>query len=328
MKPSKLADRLIDSAFRQKLSVMVWGSSGIGKSSLTQQIAKKLGVEYIDLRLSQLDPEDLRGLPVYDRDAKRMTFALPDFLPTDPNSQGILNLDEINLADPSVMNAAYQLILDRRLGSYKLPDGWAIIALGNRTQDRGNINEIPAPLSHRMIHYDFDVNFDDWTLWANQNNIHEDIISFLRFRPALLNDYNPNMRVSPTPRTWEFVSRKMSSLDPEVEFEEIQGIVGEGATAELMAFMKIRRSLPNVDALLMNPDAAEVPTDPCTCYALSGALTARADENNFERIIKYVGRMLPEFQVMTVRDCIQRKPVLQESKEFTHWVAANASILA
>jgi len=165
---------------------MLWGPPGVGKSEMVSQVAKKNNVEVIDIRLSQMEPSDLRGIPF--RENESVEWAVPAMLPNVERhgETGILFLDEITSAAPSVSAAAYQLILDRRLGQYEVPKGWAIFAAGNRQGDRGVTYTMPAPLANRFSHFEVDLNLDDWVAWAYANDIDDRIIAFLRFRPDLL----------------------------------------------------------------------------------------------------------------------------------------------
>lgn len=325
MRPS-LASEAIKKCINVKQPLFLWGQPGVGKSAITKQIAKDSNLKLIDLRLSLLDSVDLRGFPhMVDH---RMHFATPIFLPTDPDSHGILFLDEMNAAPPAVQSAAYQLVLDRRIGEYNLPDGWAIVAAGNRETDQGVTYTMPAPLANRFTHIDFEVHFDDWRHWALANDIKPEIINFINFRPALLNDFDPDKRAFPTPRSWEFVSRIVDgSTSIEVERALISGSVGDGAAAELAGFLKIYRNLPNPDMVLMNPKKAEVPTDPATLYALCGALSSRASDANFDRLIEYCERMKPEFQVLCIRDAVARNRDLAHMESFSTWAVKNSSVL-
>lgn len=325
MRPS-LAAEAITKCINVKQPLFLWGQPGVGKSAITKEVAKNASLELIDLRLSLLDSVDLRGFPHMDN--KRMHFATPIFLPTDPDSSGILFLDEMNAAPPAVQSAAYQLVLDRRIGEYHLPDGWAIIAAGNRETDQGVTYTMPAPLANRFTHIDFEVHFDDWRSWAITNNIKPEVVNFINFRPGLLNDFDPDKRAFPTPRSWEFVSRIIDGKQSiEVERALISGSIGEGAAAELAGFLKIYRNLPNPDSVLLNPKTADVPTDPATLYALCGALSSRASESNFDRLVEYCGRMKPEFQVLCVRDSVTRNKDLAHTNAFSNWAIANADVL-
>ena len=141
--------------------VMLWGPPGVGKSQMVAQVAEKNNIPVIDIRLSQMEPSDLRGIPF--KNGAEVEWAIPSMLPNTKRHgpKGILFLDEITSAPPSVSAAAYQLILDRKLGNYEVPKGWAIFAAGNRQGDRGVTYTMPAPLANRFSHYEVDVNLDD-----------------------------------------------------------------------------------------------------------------------------------------------------------------------
>lgn len=325
MKPSTVINTL-SALVSNKSPVMLWGAPGVGKSDVVRQVANNLNMELIDIRAILFDPVDLRGVPSVENGSTK--WNIPDFLPTDPESKGILFIDELVAAPRAVQAAFYQLILDRQLGEYHLPEGWAIIAAGNRAEDRAVSNTMPSALANRFTHLDYDVDLDDWTKWAIDNDIKTELISFLRFRPELLHDFrDKTARAFPTPRSWAFVSKFLDAIPADAMFEVIQGTVGEGAAAEFTGFLKVHKNLPNIDALLMNPSKAEVPDDPATRYALCGALSSRTDENNFARVAEYTYRLPPEFQVVLIRDAIQRKPELGSTRTFNEWAAKNSNVL-
>ncbi|MCK5721481.1 MAG: AAA family ATPase, partial [Gammaproteobacteria bacterium] len=151
MRPAHLTT-VLDKEFLSTLDghhtpVMLWGAPGVGKSQIISQIAARHNAPLIDIRLSQMEPSDLRGIPF--REGDRVEWAIPSMLPNEKihGANGILFLDEITSAPPSVSAAAYQLILDRKLGDYEVPKGWAIFAAGNRQGDRGVTYTMPAPLA-------------------------------------------------------------------------------------------------------------------------------------------------------------------------------------
>jgi hypothetical protein len=193
--------------------------------------------------------------------------------------QGILFLDEITSAPPSVSAAAYQLILDRKLGDYEVPDHWAIIAAGNRQGDRGVTYTMPAPLANRFSHYDVEVNLDDWVAWAYTNGIDERIIGFLRFRPDLLFDFDPshNPVAFPSPRSWEFAHRALKKFDdsPALLADGLQACVGKAAGIELSAFISSLDQMPDLDAIVRGDDVP-APVELDLQYAVASALVGRA----------------------------------------------------
>lgn len=341
MRPSQLNAR-IKLAFAADQPLMIHGSPGIGKSDIVAQAANEAGYEHVeDLRLSQLDQVDLRGVPSV-KDGITV-WNPPEFLNLPPKS--VLFLDELNSAPAGVMAAAYQLVLNRRIGNLRLPHDTRIIAAGNLSTDFSMVNQMPAALKNRMGHCTLEVNNDDWCEWAlTKGNIHESILSFLRFRPSMLNEFDQqqkskeakqkarNMREATafaTPRTWEAMSKYAHiGVNAEIEYDTYVGIVGEAAAAEFTGFQKYYRSLPNLDHVLMNPKTAPIPTEPATLYALSTGLALRATPDNMERVLQYIDRIGKEFQVLTIRDATIRNAENAYTKAFTTWSVKNADLIA
>ena len=259
--------------------VMLWGPPGVGKSQIIAQVAARHDVPMIDIRLSQMEPSDLRGIPFRIKD--RVEWAVPAMLPDAERHGGcgILFLDEITSAPPSVSAAAYQLILDRRLGAYEVPRGWAIFAAGNRQGDRGVTYTMPAPLANRFSHFEVEANLDDWVAWAYANSIDERLIGFLRFRPELLFDFDPahNPVAFPSPRSWEFAHRALQKFGdrPELLLPTLQACVGPAAGLELNAFIENLDRMPDLDAILRGEQVA-VPREVDLQYAVASALVGRA----------------------------------------------------
>ncbi len=248
-----------------KHSVFLWGPPGIGKSSVVKKVAKDCKLELVDLRISQLAPTDLRGLPFIEKGQAK--FAPPSFLPT--AGGGILCVDEFNMASPSMMGIAQQLILDRQVGDYSVPEDWFIIAAGNRTEDRAAVSQMPAPVANRFIHFNVDADLASWKEYAIKTGVNEQIISFLNFRPQLLFNFNKNATAWPSPRSWEFAN---TLLDVDID---IEAAVGGGTAAEFYAYQSIYSRLPDVDAVIAG-ERVDVPTEPSLMYAVCGALVSRS----------------------------------------------------
>jgi len=294
--------------------VMLWGPPGVGKSQMIAQVAEKHNVEVIDIRLSQMEPTDLRGIPF--RLDDMVEWAIPAILPDVERhgERGILFLDEITSAAPTVSAAAYQLILDRRLGEYRVPDGWAIFAAGNRQGDRGVTYTMPAPLANRFSHFEVDTHLDDWVAWAYEHDIDERVIAFLRFRPELLFDFDPahNPVAFPSPRSWEFAHRGLHKFGdhPDLLLGTLQACVGPAAGIELKAFVDNLDNMPDIDAILRGEDI-NVPKEIDLQYAVAAALVGRAiraknedtREQTWGHILDYA-RSFPqrEMGVMLVSD--------------------------
>lgn len=250
-----------------KLSTMIWGAPGIGKSSIVRQTADRHGLGFIDLRLSQLAPTDLRGLPVAENGASR--WYPPEFLPRE--GAGILFLDELNLAPPAMQGMAQQLILDRRVGSYEVPDGWYIWAAGNRKEDRAAVFDMPAPLANRFLHLEVESDWDSFKAYALAAGLHEQVLAFLAFRPNLLHQLDPQKPAWPSPRSWEMASRlHVAGLD-------VAPVVGAGTAAEFDTFRQLYQSLPALETILDGRGLdIGFPSEPSARYATTIGLTVRA----------------------------------------------------
>ncbi len=294
--------------------VMLWGPPGVGKSQMVAQVAARHQVSVIDIRLSQMEPSDLRGIPFRVGDV--VEWAVPALLPdvARHGPEGLLFLDEINAAPPSVSAAAYQLILDRRLGEYKVPPGWIIIAAGNRQGDRGVTYTMPAPLANRFSHFEVEVNLDDWVAWAYQNGMDERIIGFLRFRPELLFDFDPahNPVAFPSPRSWEFAHRALQKFGehPHLLLGTLQACVGPAAGLELHAFIENLDRMPDLEAILRGEEVP-IPKEIDLQYAVASALVGKAIRARetpeattvYGHILNFAGRLRPrEMGVMMVSD--------------------------
>ncbi len=295
--------------------VMLWGPPGVGKSQIVRDIGSRHSVKVVDIRLSQMEPSDLRGIPFRIDDT--VEWAVPAMLPDARRhgAKGILFLDEITSAAPTVSAAAYQLILDRRLGEYQVPDGWAIFAAGNRQGDRGVTYSMPAPLANRFSHLEFETHLDDWVLWAYSNNIDERVIAFLRFRPELLFDFDPahNPVAFPSPRSWEFAHRALQKFQHNADLllGSLQACVGPAAGIELKAFIDNLDNLPDIDAITSGDKSVPVPKETDLQYAVAAALVGRSirtqgSDNANEalgHILDYAGRFPQrEMGVMLVSD--------------------------
>ena len=283
MRPSHL-NTILDKEFTSARSghhtpVMIWGPPGVGKSQMIAQVAKRHNVKLIDIRLSQMEPSDLRGIPF--RNNEIVEWAVPSMLPNAKRhgEDGILFLDEITSAPPSVSAAAYQLILDRKLGEYEVPEGWVIFAAGNRQGDRGVTYTMPAPLANRFSHFEFEAHLDDWVAWAYQNNIDDRIIAFVRFRPELLFEFDPahNPVAFPSPRSWEFAHRALQKFEHqnEIRLGTMQACVGPAAGIELNAFIANLDQLPDLDAIIRG-EKVSPPKEIDLQYAVAASLVGRA----------------------------------------------------
>ena len=255
--PNK-AKNALSHAMQKKRPVFLWGPPGIGKSDIVRQVSETFSKSHlIDIRLSLWDPTDIKGIPYFDSNNVKMAWGAPSELPDEEMAAQydniVLFLDEMNSAAPAVQAAAYQLILNRRVGTYKLPDNVIIVAAGNRESDKGVTYRMPAPLANRFVHLELAVNFDDWFEWSVSNNIHKDVVGYLTFAKKDLYDFDPKSasRSFATPRSWSFVSELIEDdIDESTTTDLVAGTVGEGLAVKFMAHRKVASSMPNPTDIL------------------------------------------------------------------------------
>jgi hypothetical protein len=320
--------------------VMLWGPPGVGKSRIAAEVARSNGVELIDIRLSQMEPTDLRGIPF--RDGDRVEWSIPSLLPDARRhgARGILFLDEITSAPPTVTAAAYQLILDRKLGEYSIPAGWAIFSAGNRYGDRGVTYVMPAPLANRFTHYEIEPHLDDWVEWAHGAGMDWRLIAFLRFRPDLLFEFDParNPVAFPSPRSWEYAHRALVKFGElrHLLLEALQACVGPASGVEFMAFLDHMNDMPDIEAISRG-ESLEMPARLDIQYGVATALVRRAQRvtgseeavASMRHILRYA-RQFPqqELGVMLVTDMHRTigQP-LYALPEFKDWAQSVSELL-
>lgn len=250
----KAAKKAIRKALTTRRPVFLWGPPGIGKSDIVKQIGEDAGREVIDVRLALWEPTDIKGIPYYNSDLGKMVWAPPAELPTDPESKAIIFLDELNSAPPAVQAAAYQLILNRRVGTYQLPKGVDLVAAGNREGDRGVTYRMPSPLANRFVHLEAKVDFDDFQDWATLNKVHPDVVGYVGFAKQDLYDFDPKgaSKAFATPRSWVFVSDLLKDDDTDLDtlHNLIAGAIGDGLSVKFMAHRKIAGKLPKAEDIL------------------------------------------------------------------------------
>ena len=326
LRPSELAE-VLALLVEARQPTMVWGGPGSGKSQLSNQTAAHLAYHYLDVRGPLLDPVDLRGIPWRD-EFGRTRWAPPAFLPpTDSTEQFLINLEELPSSVPMVQVALFQLCLERRIGEYELPPGAAIIACGNREQDRSIVHRMPAPLANRFVHLEIRVDARDWLAWGAANGIAPEVLFFIELEPELLSQFDGKSKehAFPSPRSWEFASnivKNRNGLDAGVERALFRGTVGEAAAAEFTAFLKVWRELPHPRAVLDDPANADIPENASTLMALCGSLYRMASDVNLDAIVTYATRLRREVGESLVGACVRREPALQRSPAFIRWAAA------
>lgn len=252
------ARKAVLKAFKSKRPIFLWGPPGIGKSEVVAEITNELGGYMIDLRMAQMEPTDLRGIPFYNKDTGKMDWAPPVELPdAELASQYpiiVLFLDEMNSAPPAVQAAGYQLVLNRRVGKFVLPDNVVIVAAGNRDSDKGVTYRMPMPLANRFVHLEMRADFTSWQNWAVNKGIHKDVVGYLSFAKQDLYDFDNKSasRAFATPRSWVFVSDLLNDEDSDTDtlYNLVSGAVGEGLAVKFMAHRKVAGRMPEPSDIL------------------------------------------------------------------------------
>lgn len=331
MRASELK-QTIKSLFPIQRTVCIEGIPGGGKTSIVRQVSQELDVHYIEKHMPTMLVEDF-GVPDLLNDRASFGYKIPDWFPAkgseyDDGRGGILCFDDRNQANSELQKVLANICQARNLHNVPMADGWAVVSTGNRVQDRAGANRVLTLLRNRETVIEYETHLDDSTTWAIDNGVKPEVISFWRFRPSLLHDFDPQRDQNATPRSWvEGVSDVLGVVPASAEYECFKGAIGEGAAAEFVGYLRIFRKLPNPDNILLNPTTTDVPTDPATLYALSGAIAQRASVANFERVCTYAERMPPEFSVLTVSYAARKNPDLANTQAFNKWAVAHQDVL-
>ena len=346
-------------------SLFVEGAPGLGKSEIITQaarheelaIAKAAGVKkldevpvgslvgVVDYRLLLRDPTDLRGIPFPNLEAKTSEWLSPGELPgpkTGHPEKGILFFDDMTTAPQLVQAAAYQLTISpHRIGEYQLPEGWVIVAAGNRASDRAAVHPMPKPLQNRFMHIEMEINLEDWTTWATETGVNPYVIGFLQSPaadssdpkyPHLIFQFDPSNaeKAFPTPRTWAKVSQILSMEMPEhIEAEAIQGTIGNAAAAQFSTFMRLFERLPDPDEILVKKNYKVTPEAIDLRYAMVVSVAQRAKEEQYDNVIGWTDHLPPEFAVLLMKIIAGRDKghTLMKCKSFPKWALENKDVL-
>ncbi len=327
---------------------LLWGPPGVGKSSVVRAVCAELGIGFIDVRLSQREPVDLRGLPVPRED--RVEWLLSGEWPRDPDSAGILLFDELTAVDRSLQVAAYELLLDRRLGDlYEVPARWYLCGAGNREEDGAAALGLSSALANRFCHLEVGAELEPWLRWAQAQGLHPDVLGFLRYRPDCFLDLTGDLqRGWPSPRSWERVARQLSlaertGLGEGPLMRVLEGLVGAGAAAELAAFRSWSGALVDAEAILRGEARLSVPERADQCYALCAALVYHLwrgpEAERAQRLDRFLAATLAlssDFATMALIDAVggaegvtgERGQRVFSHPRFAEWAATHGTALA
>ena len=314
-------------AIKDYLVPMGWGDPGLGKSDIAEAVADDLGLDLIYADLATRDPAELAGIP-WVQDGKTIRCR-PDWLPE--TGRGILFLDELPQAGIANLNIAATLIREHRIGEHKLPAAWMVVCAGNHQHNRAGTTTMPSHVRNRLLHLEIDADANAWAKWASARRIDPMLIAYNRYRAQEYHHkFSPTDNAYPTARSWAAGHQVLQlDLPDSLRRECLDGMVGSAASADFVGFRQIFASLPDVDAIIADPDKGRLPTDPMTSYALMGALSYRATPANFAAIITYLDR-LPEqeFAVVCVVDATARNHDLTITSAYQTWAAAHGELLS
>lgn len=259
-------------------SWMLHGRPGVGKSQVVQQLADHIGAQLFDVRLTTIEPQDLRGLPYYDHDLKKTVWYRPEDLPDDPKSPSILFLDELTAASPHLQPTVYGLLQERRVGQHRLPDSVMIVAAGNTVEDGAIAFEMGTALSDRLIHIHMKADAQDWLEnYAGPKGLAPAVTAFLRGRPDLLDTTEDALRrgdvIACTPRAWERASAILRAIpDRKARHAMIAGTLGDAVASEFSVVADEVEASTHVNDLLETTEKQRFSLFPNNLYGMNAVV--------------------------------------------------------
>lgn len=340
------AKREIMVCMKRKRPIFLWGAPGIGKSELVAEICESMGGKLYDLRLALMDPSDLKGVLYYNPTVGNAMWNAPPDLPTAEEAAKypvvVLFLDEMNSAAPATQAAAYQLVLNRRVGTYELPDNVVIVAAGNRDTDRGVVYRMPSPLANRFVHLNLRVDFESWNEWALNHGINPDVVAYVTCNKGDLFNFDPRSSGASfaTPRSWSFVSDLLQEDINETELNDlVAGTVGEGVALKFSAHRKVASQMPNpsdilagkIKELKAKDIGAKYSLTVSTCYELKDSYIRRGGERikdadytawheEINNVIRFfLDHMDTELQVMMISTLVRIHKLPMKTSKLTNY---------
>lgn len=330
MKPSELTE-FLEFSIENNFPVLIKGKPGIGKSEIVVQASEKCGANLIISHPVVSEPTDYKGLPfAVNGEAEFLPFGeLKQLINADKKT--VYFLDDLGQSPASVQSACMQLILARRINGHMVSNQVTFIAATNRREDKAAVSGILEPVKSRFASIvELEVNTDDWVKWGLTHNMPTELISFIRFRPELLEKFQPTRDIinSPSPRTAANIGKLYNAGIPaKIEYEVYKGTAGEAFAAEFTAFLKIWRNLPSFEQIVLNPENTQVPTEAAVRFAISGLIASKMNGNNIGAVIKYINRLPKEIAVATFKDSVTRNPKITESRDFITWASDNSNVV-
>jgi hypothetical protein len=320
--------------YKQDIPVFLEGPPGVGKSQVWRQIADEEKVGFADIRLGQKDVVDLTGVPkvveyLENKETLYETiWARPSIWPREARDgkRGIILFDEMSDINKAMQSAAYEVILDRRCGPHVLPKQWFPCAAGNRRADRAAAQSMSTALANRFAWLSVVPDARAWLDWAIPHGVAEQITSFIRFKNTMLHSMEgSDLRAFPSPRSWTQAS-KVVDAPSGMRMRLVGGCVGMGAAADLEAFIQLYSTLPPFETVERNPKGADVPTSAGSKYAMSGALSRKANKQNFGNLMIYAQRLGRDFEIVVGLDATKLNNDLTETQAYREFIKRNKDL--
>jgi AAA domain (dynein-related subfamily) len=327
MKSSKLIEALIFAMQVNDMPILVIGKPGIGKSDITEQVKNTLGFNMLTATPIVEDPTDAKGMPW-------VVNGVADFLPfgnlkmmMEAKSPLIVFIDDFGQANPSMQAAYMQLLLARAINGKKISEHVRFVAASNRREDKAAVGGLLEPVKSRFASIlELEVDTDDWVMWALNNNMPVELISFIRFNKKMLDNFEPtkDLKNSPCPRTVAKVGRMLNmGIPDDLRYEMFKGAAGEVFATEFIAYLKVWMGLPSIGQIKLNPDTAPVPDEPGAQYAVSTMCANAMDAGNMAPLYTYLKRLPLEFMVSAVKFGTRLNPSACHTEAFQRFTMEN-----
>jgi len=310
-------------------TVLIKGAPGTGKSDIVDASCREVKADLMIKHPSIEDPTDPKGLPCV-VDGKAVFLPYGDMMRMmTAKKRLVVFLDDLGQAPACVQAAYMQLLLARQIGGKKISDHVTFIAATNRKEDRAGVTNILEPVKSRFATIvELTPNADDWCEWAADHNVPTELIAYIRFRPqSLMATGTPTNDIvnRACPRT-VYNLGELWNLGIQ-DHESLAGAAGEGFATEFLGFVRLWRSLPSIDGILLNPKTTAVPSDPAALAAVSVALADRATEDSSSRVMQYLARLPEEYTALGIKHAQRRCPEIANCREFIMWASSHQDIL-
>ena len=292
------------------------GGAGLGKTTVVGDITKEMGIGMTIVSLAQYDPAEIAGWTVPNKDTTAMIRLRPDWMPTE--GKGVVYLDELPQAITANQNIAAQIVNERRVGPHKIPEGWTVVAAGNKSKDRAGTNHMPTHLRDRMTFLEVEADLEDTIAYFFKHGVDPRVCAFLRFKPTRLHEFDRDANACPSPRSWERTSTILNmGLDDMAQHEAVAGTIGQAAATDIRGYLNVFSKIPKLEDIIKSPDKTEIPSDPGILYALSASLAANISKKNVEPIMAYMNRLKnKEFIAYMIMDAGHKSYEITESPAF------------